>query len=131
LKQVTGSKIGISQESTLICNATDKNGIIAPAGVAFTSNDTPRIEPYLSSSMTIGPGLAVEGAYQYSFEGKDASGNYATRDIEVIIDTTKPTPSLSFSKANPQDLRGWRRWCLEPATPTYTACSCRLATGRA
>jgi hypothetical protein len=106
MKKVTGSKVGISQESTLIWNATDKNGIIAPAGVAFTSNDPARIESYLSSLIKISPALTAEGAYQYSFEGKDASGNYATRDLEVIVDMTLPTPSLSFANANPQDLRG-------------------------
>jgi hypothetical protein len=104
LQRIMGSKIGISKESTLIWNITDKNGIIAPAGIA--SNDPPRIEPYLSSSMVISPALAVEGPYQYSYEGKDASGNYAMRSIEVIVDITKPTPSLSFSNMNPQDLRG-------------------------
>jgi hypothetical protein len=104
LQRIMGSKVGVSKESTLIWNATDKNGIIAPAGAA--SNDPPRIEPYLSSSMIISPALAVEGPYQYSYEGKDASGNYAMRGIEVIVDITKPTPSMSFSNMNPQDLRG-------------------------
>jgi subtilisin family serine protease len=117
LQKVTGNKVGISQESTLIWNATDKNGIVAPAGVDLTFNDPPRIEPYLLSLMTISPASAAEGAYQYSFEGKDASGNYATRDLEIIIDTTKPTPSLSFSNSHPQDLRGIAKVVLGAGDP--------------
>lgn len=99
LYRVIGNKVGVSKDSTLIWNATDKSGIVA-------GSDDPRIESYLTSSIAVGPGLAAEGTYPYSFEGRDASGNRATRDIEVVVDTTEPAPSLSFSNSNPQDLRG-------------------------
>ncbi|MEW6604149.1 MAG: S8 family serine peptidase, partial [Thermoproteota archaeon] len=111
LHKVTGSKVGISEESTLIWNVTDKNGIIA------SESGDPIIEPYLSSSVAVGPGLAAEGVYPYSFEGRDASGNRATRNIEVVVDTTEPSPSLSFSNSNPQDLRGLATVVLQAGDP--------------
>ncbi|HEX7033213.1 MAG TPA: S8 family serine peptidase, partial [Nitrososphaera sp.] len=103
LHKVTGDKIGISKESTLIWNVTDENGIIISTSAEASD---PRIEPYLSTSVAIRPGLAEEGTHLYSFEGTDASGNRATRDIEVIVDTTDPEPAMSVSNSNPQDLRG-------------------------
>jgi hypothetical protein len=108
LQKVKGSKVGISEPSDVLWNITDKNGVIEADGMRFPffGNGTARIVPSLSSSMTINPAVQLEGTQQYSIEGKDASGNHATRDIEVIVDTTKPTPSVSFSNANPQDLRG-------------------------
>lgn len=116
LQKVTGSKVGISQESTLLWNITDKNGIIAPADVNSTPG-TARIVPNLSTSMTINPAVELEGAHQYSFQGEDASENHVTRDIEVIVDTTLPAPSLSISNANPQDLRGSATVMLEAGDP--------------
>ena len=114
LHKVIGSKVGISKESTLIWNVTDKNGII----VSTSAEDgDPRIEPYRSSSVSIGPGLIAEGAHLYSFEGMDVSGNRATRDIEVIVDNTDPAPSLSFSNSNPQDLRGLAKIMIDAGDP--------------
>jgi len=105
MQKVMGSKVGISQESTLLWNITDKNGIMEHRSLTYT-NDSTRIVPHLSYSETINPASMPEGVYSYSFGGEDASRNHASRDIEVIVDTTLPAPSLSFSNANPQDLRG-------------------------
>jgi hypothetical protein len=107
---VIGNKVGVSKDSTLIWNATDKNGIVA-------GSDDPIIESYLTSSISVGPGLAAEGVYPYSLESKDASGNHVTRDIEVVVDTTEPAPSLSFSNSNPQDLRGLATVVLDAGDP--------------
>ncbi|HXG07358.1 MAG TPA: S8 family serine peptidase [Nitrososphaera sp.] len=104
IQKITRNKIGISKESFLIWNVTDKNGILIPNSAEEAAD--PRIEPYLSSSVAIRPRVLAEGAHSYSFEGTDASGNRATRDIEVIVDTTMPAPYMSIPNANPQDLRG-------------------------
>ncbi|MEP0826626.1 MAG: S8 family serine peptidase, partial [Nitrososphaera sp.] len=114
LHKIVGSKVGISKESTLIWNVTDKNGIIVSTS---SQAGDPRIEPYLSSSVAISPGVVGEGAHLYSFEGADASGNHATREIEVIVDTTQPAPSMSFSNANPQDLKGLAKIVLHAGDP--------------
>ena len=105
LKKVTGSRVGISRESTLIWNMTDKNGIVTGTNFQFMGNHV-RTAPNLISSVLINPAVQLEGAKQYSFKGEDASGNSASREIEVIVDTLKPTPSLSIANTNPQDLRG-------------------------
>jgi hypothetical protein len=97
LQLVAGSKIGISRASDIVWNITDKNGL---------RNNSTMIVPSLSSSMAVDPATQHEGTLQHSIEGIDASGNHAIRDIEIIVDTTKPAPSLAFSNANPQDLRG-------------------------
>jgi hypothetical protein len=68
--------------------------------------------------MTIDPAAQLEEeSQQWSIEGRDAAGNYATREIEIIVDTTKPTPSVSFSNTNPQDLRGLATVVLEAGDP--------------
>ena len=104
LQKVAGNKVGISKESILLWNITDKNGVIARDGLAVTPHDSTRIVPSLSSSKLIN--ATSESVYPFSFEGEDVSGNSVRRDIEVIVDKTPPVPSLSFSNANPQDLRG-------------------------
>jgi subtilisin family serine protease len=101
LQKVAGSRVGISKESVLLWNITDRNGVVAPDS---TSDDPTRIVPSLSSSKRVN--TTSEGVYPYSFKGEDVSGNSVTRDIEVIVDTTPPISSLSFVNANPQDLRG-------------------------
>jgi len=108
LHKVAGSKVGISETFEVLWNITDKNGVVKADGIRFPffGNDTAQIVPSMSSSMTINPAIQLEGTKKYSIEGRDASGNRAMRDIEVIVDTTKPAPSVSFSNANPQDLRG-------------------------
>jgi hypothetical protein len=103
-QKVTGSKVGISQESTLLWNITDKNGVVERRSITFT-NDSAKTVSYLSYSEMIDPASKPEDVYPYSFEGEDVSGNHVTRNIEVIIDKTPPTTSLSFANANPQDLR--------------------------
>ena len=124
LQKVTEAKVGISQESTLLWNVTDKSGVIEPSGVSVVDNDTVRTVPTLSSSMTI---MATsEGVNSYSFEGEDASGNHAKREIEVIVDTAKPAPSLSFSNANPQDLRDTARVVLGAGDPNVQSMSLRV-----
>jgi subtilase family protein/Big-like domain-containing protein len=105
MQKVMGNKVGISQESTLLWNITDKNGIMEHINSTSTNNSS-KIVYHLSYSETINPVSMADGVYPYSFEGEDASRNYSSRDIEVIVDTTPPAPSLSFPNANPQDLRG-------------------------
>ncbi len=101
VQKVMGSKVGISQESTLLWKITDKNGVVAPSSAKFSSGTVPTLSSSESVNLT-----KPEGAYQYSFEGEDVSGNTATRDIEVIVDRTPPTTSLYLANTNPQDLRG-------------------------
>ncbi len=115
LQKVAGGRVGISKESILLWNITDKNGVIAPDGIVLTPDDPTRIVPSLSSSITIN--TTSERVYPYSFEGEDASGNSVTRDIEVIVDTTAPVPSLSIANANPQDLRGMAAIVLAAEDP--------------
>ena len=115
LQKVAGSRVGISKESILLWNITDKNGVIATDGIALTPDDPTRIVPSMSSSITIN--TTSERVYPYSFEGEDASGNSVTRDIEVIVDTTPPVPSLSLANANPQDLRGMAAIVLAAEDP--------------
>ena len=115
LQKVAGGRVGISKESILLWNITDKNGVIAPDGIVLTPDDPTRIVPSLSSSITIN--TTSERVYPYSFEGEDASGNSVTRDIEVIVDTMPPVPSLSIANANPQDLRGMAAIVLAAEDP--------------
>jgi hypothetical protein len=116
LQKVTGNKVGIAQESSLLWNATDKNGIVEPGGVTSTPG-TVKIVPNLSSSTTINPAVELEGAHQYSFEAEDTSRNHASRNIEVIVDTTRPVPSLYIANTNPQDLRGMTKLVLTAGDP--------------
>jgi len=108
LQKVEGNKVGISKTSDILWNITDKNGVVDPDGmiIQLMGNPPKVVVPSLSSSIMVDPTVQLEGVQQRTIEGTDASGNYATRDIEIIIDTTKPTPKLSFSNANPHDLRG-------------------------
>jgi hypothetical protein len=119
LRLVAGSKIGISETSEVLWNITDKNGVVDPDAIIFQfAGDLPvQIVPSLTSSMTINPDALPEGARQVLIEGKDASGNRATRDIEVVVDTARPAPSISFSNANPQDLRGAATLVLSAGDP--------------
>jgi hypothetical protein len=101
LRKVSGSKAGISELSDLVWNITDGSGVAVDSNSELTL-----FGPNLTSSMTVNPEFQPEGSQEFSITGADWSGNIATRDIEIIIDTTRPKPSLSFSNANPQDLRG-------------------------
>src|SRR5206468_10566062 len=97
LQKVAGNKVGISKESILLWNITDKNGVIARDGLAVTSHDSARIVPSLSSSKIIN--ATSESVYPFSFEGEDVSGNAVGRDIEVRVDKTPPVPTVSCSTA--------------------------------
>lgn len=104
LQKVVGSRIGISKAADISWSIVDKNDITMPVQVVLP--DGAKMESKAFSNATIGAEPFQDGSYPFSITAYDVSGNIATRSMEVLVDRTPPTASLSFDGVNPQDMRG-------------------------
>src|SRR6185503_3043240 len=59
-----------------------------------------------------------EGSYLFSITAKDVPGNKVTRNIELVVDRSPPTPSLSL--AGSSDVRGTARIMLGAQDPNLS-----------
>jgi hypothetical protein len=100
--QQVADRVVTSKDIVLSWNVTDKNGVAAPLEVIIPN--ATKAQPGASSSAAINSTSLPEGSYLFSIAAKDVPGNNVTRNIELVVDRSPPTASLSL--AGSSDVRG-------------------------
>src|SRR5262245_45260197 len=101
---VSDSRIGISQNTDFTWKVVDKSGISMPVQVQIPGQG--KLASTAFSNSTIHSDALQDGSYLLSIGASDVSGNFANREIEIIIDREPPKTSLKLGDVNPEDIRG-------------------------
>jgi hypothetical protein len=113
-RQQVADRVVIAKDVVLSWNVTDKNGVVAPLEVIIP-NATKVQMGALSSSAAINSTSLPEGSYLFSITAKDIPGNNVTRNVELVVDKSPPTTSLSL--AGSSDGRGITKVMFEAQDP--------------